>query len=143
MSLEDFELHVVLGTPPEDVYDAWLDPEEHSAFTGGEASIEPRVGGAFTAWDGYVTGRTMALEPGRRIVQSWRTTDFEPDDADSEIEVLFDADGAGGTRLTLRHSKIPAGQGDRYAQGWREFYFDPMVEYFSPMDDFKKMLAGD
>ncbi|MEY3011427.1 MAG: hypothetical protein RIT45_162 [Pseudomonadota bacterium] len=140
MSLESFELHVQLGTPPDQVYQAWLDAEEHTDFTGGEATVDPRVGGVFTAGDGYIQGRTLELEPERRIVQSWRTSDFEETDADSRLELFFDADGEGGCKLTLRHTDLPAGQGARYEQGWREFYFTPMVEYFAALDDVVAML---
>ncbi len=125
----EFTVDDEVPTSPQDVYDAWMSSERHTAMTGGEASIEPRVDGAFTAWDGYIEGRTLALEPARRIVQAWRTSDFRPDDPDSEIEVTLEP-VAGGTRITLRHSKIPDGQ-TGYEQGWRDNYFDPMREYFA------------
>ena len=47
------------------------------------ASTEP--GAAFTAWDNYIWGRNLVLDPNRRIVQSWRTTQFHTDDPDSQI----------------------------------------------------------
>ena len=142
MSTESFELHITLATPPDQVFDAWLDAEEHSDFTGGEAQIDPEVGGSYSAWDGYITGKTLVKEAPRRIVQSWRTSDFAEDDGDSEIELTFDHDGAGGTKLTLQHRAIPAGQSARYEQGWREFYFATMAEYFSDTSEFAKALAG-
>jgi uncharacterized protein YndB with AHSA1/START domain len=62
---------------PADVFAAWLDSVAHGAMTGrGRAKIDPRVGGAHTAWNGYIQGETLELEPGRRIVQSWRTSEF-------------------------------------------------------------------
>lgn len=135
MTTDAFELHTILGTPADQVYGAWLDAEEHTDFSGGEATCDARVGGAFTAWDGYIEGRNLELEEGRRIVQSWRTSDFDEGDADSRLELLFEDDGCGGCRLTLRHTELPTGQGARYEQGWREFYFAPMAEYFAAMDE--------
>lgn len=121
---------VIPGVTPQRVYDAWLDADAHSAMTGSEyARIVPSVGGAYTVWDEYVWGRNVALEPGRRIVQSWRTTDFAADDPDSQIEVTFEA-ADGGTRVTIAHSGIPDGQ-EHYRDGWREYYFEPMKVYFS------------
>jgi hypothetical protein len=38
----------------------------HSAMTSAEAHVDPSVGGTFDAWEG-ITGRTLTLEPGRRI----------------------------------------------------------------------------
>src|ERR1035437_1777404 len=50
-----------------------MSSDGHSAMTGAPATIDPQLGGAFEEWDGYIAGRTLLLESGRRIVQSWRT----------------------------------------------------------------------
>jgi uncharacterized protein YndB with AHSA1/START domain len=134
---ESFEVSTVLPAEPEQVYRAWLDSAGHTAFTGGQAEVEARVGGRFTAWDGYIEGRTLEMQPpgalssGRlRILQSWRTTEFPAGSPDSRLEVLLEK-ARGGTRITLKHSDIPAGQGAEYAQGWADHYFTPMMRYFS------------
>jgi uncharacterized protein YndB with AHSA1/START domain len=116
---------------PERVYQAWLDSREHARFTGGEAKVDPTIGGEFAAWDGYISGRNLELEPGRRIVQSWRTTEFPDGAEDSRLEVLLEAIET-GTRVTLIHTNIPAGDGRKYELGWHDFYFDPMKKYFRP-----------
>ncbi len=118
-----------LPAPPADVYDAWMSSDGHAAMTGGGAEIDPRQGGAFTAWDGYIQGTTLELEPGRRIVQTWRTADFAPDDPESRIEVLLEPED-GGTLFTLRHTDIPDGQSG-YEEGWRDNYVEPMRAYFT------------
>ncbi|MBM3947418.1 MAG: hypothetical protein FJ315_08510, partial [SAR202 cluster bacterium] len=114
---------------PQQVYEAWLSSEEHAAFTGDEATIDPRVGGRFTAHGGYIQGTTLELEPYSRMLQSWRSTDFHDAAEDSLLEVLLEA-VRGGTRLTLVHTNIPDGQGEEYEQGWKDFYFEPMGQYF-------------
>ena len=101
------------------------------AMTGAEARVDPAVGGAFDAWDGYITGRTLALEPGRRIVQSWRTSEFTDGHEDSQIEVLLDPVDK-GTRITIRHTNVPDRQTAYEQGGWQDSYFDPMKEYFRP-----------
>lgn len=125
----EFTVSDVLPASPQAVYEAWMSSETHGKMTGGAAEIDPRVGGEFTAGDGYISGRTLALEPGRRIVQSWRTSDFRAADHDSQVEVLLEAVPE-GTRITLHQTKVPDGQSG-YEQGWRDNYFDPMREYFS------------
>ena len=125
-----FKLSTVVPAQPHAVYRAWLDPRRHAAFTGGGvATSEPRPGGAFTAWEGYIQGTYLVLEPGERIVHAWRTTDFPAGAPDSRVEVLFEA-ARGGTRLTVVHAQIPSGQEGDYQAGWSAFYFRPMKKYF-------------
>lgn len=124
-----FEVSTILKASPRRVYDAWLSSKEHGAFTGDKAEIDARVGGAHSAFSGYITGKTVELEPYRRIVQTWRTTEFPEGSHDSRLELTL-KDVAGKTRLTLAHSEIPDGQGPQYEEGWKEHYFQPMDAYF-------------
>ena len=130
---DSFTVLTVLPTSAESVYHAWLDSDEHSHFTGSPAQIDPAVGGSFTAWDGYISGVTLELEPHHRIVQAWRTTDFPKDSPDSRLELILD-EVKDGTKVTLIHTNIPDGQGDEYKQGWEDWYFAPMQVYFRPDD---------
>jgi uncharacterized protein YndB with AHSA1/START domain len=130
MALESIQVSAVIPATPLDVYEAWLDGGRHGAMTGGNATVEPQVGGRHTAWDGYIEGRTLELDPGRRIVQSWRSLDFPVGAGDSRLEISLRAVD-GGTELTILHSEIPEGQGVEYELGWIEHYFRPMAEYFS------------
>jgi hypothetical protein len=52
----------VLPAEPLEVYRAWLDSAGHTAFTGAQAEVQAQVGGRFTAWDGYIEGRTLQME---------------------------------------------------------------------------------
>lgn len=131
MAFDSIEVTDVIPAPRELVYAAWLSSAEHSAMTGSLAEIDPNVNGDFTAWDGYIRGTHLDLDPDRLIVERWRTTDFPDDSPPSRLEIWFDPDESGGTRLTLRHSDLPEGQGDMYRSGWAESYFIPMKAYFS------------
>ena len=126
---EKIQCSIVLPASTEDIYSAWLDSKKHGEFTGDKAKIDPKVGGKFSAWDGYILGKTLELEPFKRIVQTWRTTEFPKDAPDSKLEVLLETEGK-GTRVTLIHTNIPDGQGDMYKQGWEDYYFEPMKRYF-------------
>ncbi|HEX9012312.1 MAG TPA: SRPBCC domain-containing protein [Anaerolineaceae bacterium] len=127
---ETLRLSTTLPAAPEQVYWAWLSSEEHGLFTGSPAEVDPRVEGRFTAWDGYIQGKTLALEPYGRILQSWRTTDFPAESPDSLLEVLIRPDEQGAV-VELIHTEIPDGQGEEYRQGWEEYYLAPMREYFA------------
>jgi activator of HSP90 ATPase len=127
--MEKLTAEIELPVTPEILYHDWLDSNSHSQFTGAAAQIAPEVGGAFTAWDGYISGTTIELESPRRILQQWRTTEFPSDSPDSILEILFIPTDL-GTRLILNHSNIPDGQGDSYFTGWQDYYFEPMLEYY-------------
>lgn len=127
--LETIQLSAILPASPEQIYRDWLSSTGHTAFTGSPAEVDPAVGGRFTAWDGYIAGTNIELEPYRRILQAWRTSEFPTGSPDSRLEVLLEA-VEGGTRLTINHSHIPEGQGAMYAQGWQDFYFSPMRAYY-------------
>lgn len=124
-----FTLTDVIPATPQQIYDAWLDSRGHSRMTGSKAKAAPTEGAAFTAWGGYIKGRNLALEPGRRIVQTWRTTKFTKADPDLQIEVLLDPT-ADGTKLTLHHTNVPDGHTGYQDGGWQEHYLEPMKRYF-------------
>lgn len=125
----EFEVSEWFAVEPKDLYDMWLDSQGHSRLTGAPARVSDKVGGSFEAWDGYIWGRNLKLEPPKRILQAWRTSEFSELDPDSRLEVRLETE-EGGTRLTLYHSRLPA-DGMKYEQGWIDHYFEPMEQYLS------------
>ncbi|MBL8915986.1 MAG: SRPBCC domain-containing protein [Archangium sp.] len=126
---ENISLSDIIPASPERVYTAWLDAEQHGAMTGSTATDEGD--GRFTAWDGYISGRTVSAVPHSKIVQAWRTTEFPTDDPDSILTLHFET-VEGGTKVSVTQENLPDGQGDSYAKGWDEFYFAPMKKHFGP-----------
>ena len=125
-----FTLTASIPASPEEIYQAWLDSLAHSEMTGGEASMSDQIGAEVSAWDGYISGRNIELIPSERIVQAWRTSEFEDEDEDSVITVILEPVGA-ETLLTLEHSNVPDEHKSYEEGGWESNYFEPMVAYFS------------
>jgi uncharacterized protein YndB with AHSA1/START domain len=123
-----FEVEAVIPASPEAIWDAWLSSEGHAAITGAPASASAEVGGTFEAWDGYIAGRNVDLARPRRIVQAWRTAEFDDDEADSRLTITLEPT-EGGTRVHIRHEGLPP-HGQQYEQGWHDHYFAPMTEHF-------------
>jgi uncharacterized protein YndB with AHSA1/START domain len=130
MKKEALRVTSTIPVAPTTLYFAWIDSAHHSAMTGATAKFDPSVGAKFTAWNGYITGKLVILDLGRRIVMSWRTTDFPRDAADSRVEVHFEALGS-STRMLILHTDIPEGQAEKYKEGWNDKYITPMRAYFS------------
>ena len=118
------------GTTAQKIYDAMLSGPKHSKMTGGKATAGTNVGDKFTAWDGYIWGENLELEPAKRIVQSWTTGEFPPNAPASHLEWTF-LERDGGTEVTMIHSGMPADQGASYEKGWVDFYWTPMKAYFA------------
>jgi uncharacterized protein YndB with AHSA1/START domain len=130
MKKEALRVTSTIPVAPTTLYFAWIDSTHHSSMTGQTAKIDPVVGAKYSACDGYVTGKLVILDLGRRIVESWRTTDFPRDAADSRVEVHFETLGQ-STRLLILHTDIPEGQSEKYKALWNERYIGPMRSYFS------------
>lgn len=124
----EFTISDVIPASPDTIYNAWLNSDEHTRMTGGIAKISANLGATFEAWDGYIQGKNLALVSPKRILQHWRTTEFEKTENDSLLEITLNSE-EGGTRVTIRHSDLPD-HGMQYRQGWIDAYFIPMKDYF-------------
>ena len=130
--MNGFTLSEVIAARPAELYQAWMSSEGHTRMTGSPARVDGQAGGEFSAWDGYISGKTLELTPDRRIVQAWRTSEFPDAAPDSRLELYLE-EVTEGTRVTLTHSHLPADQVESYRQGWEDFYFKPMKAYFESL----------
>jgi activator of HSP90 ATPase len=115
------------------VYDSLLNSDTHSAFTSSHCDCSEKVGDAYSAYDEYITGRNVELGHGRKIVQTWRTTEFPEDSEDSILEIELENKDK-DCELKLTQTRIPEGQGKQYEIGWFEHYFEPMAAFYSDND---------
>lgn len=120
---------VIPHASPEDVYLAYMDSQKHAEFTGASASIEAFVGGRFMAWEGYIVGKILELEEGKRVVQDWATTEWPEGYAPSRVELDFKP-VRDGTEITLVQTDVPEEDAVAYDEGWFEFYWEPLKAYF-------------
>jgi activator of HSP90 ATPase len=109
-----------------DVYEALMDANKHSEFTGGVAKISRKVGGKFSIYDGEIDGENLELVPDQKIVQSWRYSDWPEGHYSTATFSLEKIEG--GTRLTFTQKDVPDDQYEDIKQGWRDYYWKPMKE---------------
>ena len=79
----------VIPASPQQVYEAYVEAKKHSQFTGSKATGKAAVGGKFTAWAGYIFGKNLELEVGKRVVQEWTTTEWPKGYPPSKLELTF------------------------------------------------------
>jgi activator of HSP90 ATPase len=123
---------VTIPAKPVQVYDAFINPLKHAAFTGAKASGEAVEGGAFSAWDGYITGTYVKLQRARQILAEWKTSEWPTGYPPSQLALSF-KDSDAGTLVSMVHSDVPMSQVDAYRQGWTDYYWTPLKEYFAPV----------
>ena len=120
---------VTIRASPNAVFDALMSTKAHAAFTGASARISPKVGGKFSAWDGYIHGTNLELVRGRRILQAWVPTEATwPEGHESIVRIDLRATST-GTRLTFTHEKVPTEHMGHLARGWKDHYWAPLKAY--------------
>ncbi len=113
-----------LPAPPDRLFDMYLDPQSHAAFTGAPVTIGPHAGAAFRAFDGALSGIILHVEPKRLIVQTWRSTHFLPESMNSVLILSFFPEPAGG-RVELVHVNVADEDFAGVSQGWEKHYWGP------------------
>jgi activator of HSP90 ATPase len=121
---------------PQKIYQALLSSKEFSdctkksftIFSEKSATIDPKVGGAFSLFDGHIIGRILELVPDRRIVEAWRVVDWP---AGKYSIAQFELTSSGpGTHLVFDHIGFPEGLKEHLATGWQQHYWDALNKYF-------------
>lgn len=92
-------------------------------------SIDREVGGAFTLFGGYVTGRHLEMVRNERLVQAWRAGSWGAGDY-SVVRFVLLAQGA-QSKLVFDHRGFPDAQGASLAYGWRAHYWEPLTKFLA------------
>jgi activator of HSP90 ATPase len=109
---------------PHRIYEMLMDSKQHAKFSGAKASISRKVGGKFTAYDGWIHGKNLELVKDKKIVQSWRGADW-PAKCWSTVTYKLSKSGS-GTKLNFTHSGVPADKYNDIKSGWKEHYWEKM-----------------
>jgi activator of HSP90 ATPase len=114
---------------PQRIYEVLLDSKQFSACTAMPAEIDPKVGGAFSAFGGIIVGRNVELIPAQRIVQAWRPADWAPG---IYSLVKFELKPqASATKIILDHTGFPEGHFNSLSDGWKSHYWDPLKKFLA------------
>ncbi|PQJ10430.1 hypothetical protein CJD36_010655 [Flavipsychrobacter stenotrophus] len=129
----DFELEIFLSGKPARTMQLLTDPELIRKWSGEEGIAEPKEGGKFEMFDGWVTGKVLKAEE-KELVVTWLPGDWEAGTPPSEVHFLLKPYGA-GTLVKLKHTGFPSEkESDSHKSGWSDFYFDPMEDFMLIID---------
>ena len=118
----------MIKASPHEIFEALMDSKKHSEFTGGKVIISRKVNGKFSAYDDYATGKNLQIIKDKKIVQTWKASDWEPSE---NSKVVFDLKKVkNGTKIEFTQYNLP----DRFykgiSKGWKEHYWEKLKDYF-------------
>lgn len=118
---------VILPAPAEVLFQMYLDPAAHAAFTGFPVEIGAEAGAPFHAFSKQISGQILAIVEPQLIVQSWRSVKFHDDDADSTLILTFTSEPnkARHGRIDLVHLDVPEHDFRDVTEGWHKHYWNP------------------
>jgi len=119
---------ISLKATPHDIYEALMDSIKHTDFSEAKAVISRDIGGKFTTFDGWASGKNIELVQDKKIVQTWRGADW-PEDHYSTITFALKQKGK-ETILDFTQTEIPMELYDDIKQGWIDWYWDKLKTYF-------------
>ncbi len=117
-----------LPAAPGRLFDMYLDPQAHAAFTGAPVTIGAKAGAPFSAFGGMISGSVLHVEPKRLIVMKWRSMNFPADSVDSVLVLTFIPEPE-GARIELAHINVPEVDFAGVSHGWEKYYWTPWRAY--------------
>ncbi len=139
---EAIHQEVIFKAPRKKVYEALTDAKQFEKVVqlsaavksgmvppGKPGEISRELGGAFSLFGGYISGRQLVLIPEKRIVQAWRAGSWEPDEYSIANFVLSDQDA--DTKLIFDHAGFPNNQAQHLAEGWHVNYWEPLAKFLA------------
>ena len=119
---------VTFSAAPAQVYQSLMNAAQHAKFTDAPAEIDARVGGAWSAYGGRISGQNIELVDGARIVQTWRAGNW-PAGVHTLVKLELSAAGS-GTKVVLDHDALTDEQVPHIDAGWERMYWEPMRKFF-------------
>jgi len=107
----------------------YMDSRKHAASTGAPAKLSRKVGGAWRAHGGAISGKNLQIIPGKQIVQAWRAGFWKKDEL-SVLVMTFEK-APGGVVVEIVHVGVPQHNQKGVRNGWPKYYWKPWKKYLN------------
>lgn len=125
--MKDFKKYYIIPATPEEVYLALTTPTTIHLWSGEPAEMSTVPGSEFSMWDGSITGKNIAFEKDKMIVQQWYFGD-RPEESIVTIKLHPHKEG---TSMEVRHTNIPNEDYENIVSGWEEEYYLALLDFYS------------
>lgn len=119
-------------TTAEEMYQTFTDPSRIAAFTRSPPKVfeGAQEGGKFELFGGNVSGEYLELESPKKIVQSWRLSQW-PAGHYSKLKIEFDQNDVDHvTTMRVTWDGVPIGQEEVTKRNWLEYYIKSIKATF-------------
>jgi activator of HSP90 ATPase len=126
--MKTFKKAFKINAEPSDVYSALTNPYTIELWTGYPAVMNTEPGSEFSLWEGDITGKNLEFIQDKKIVQEW----YFGDQLQKSVATITITPDRENSVITVEHSNIPDEEFNNIAEGWREYYFDAISNFFNP-----------
>ena len=126
--MKTFKKNFRINAEPSDVYSALTNPYTIGLWSGYPAIMSEEPGSEFSLWEGDITGKNLEFVKDRKIVQEW----YFGDQKEKSIVTITIQSDREDSQVTVEHTNIPDDDFEDIAEGWREYYFGAIMNFFNP-----------
>ena len=124
--MKDFKKYYIIPASPEDIFIALTNPATIQLWSGDPAEMSTEPGSEFSLWEGSISGRNLAFETSKMIVQEWYFGDQE----EASIVTIKLHPHKHGSSVELTHTNIPDEEYINITEGWNHNYFGMLEEFY-------------
>jgi activator of HSP90 ATPase len=124
--MKTYHKYYKIKAKPDEVYNALVKPFAIALWSGEPAKMEEKAGTEFSLFGGDISGINLEFVPNEKIVQEW---DFG-EQKDKSIVTIILREEKLFTNIELTHTNIPADAWDDMVNGWDNYYFGGLREFF-------------
>ncbi|MFN8242270.1 MAG: SRPBCC domain-containing protein [Bacteroidales bacterium] len=126
--MKTFKKTFRINAEPSDVYSALTNPYTIELWSGYPAIMSETAGSEFSLWEGDITGINLEFVKDRKIVQEW----FFGEQTEKSVATITINPEGEDSSVTVEHTNIPDDDFQDISEGWREFYFGAIQNFFNP-----------
>jgi len=118
--------HYFINATPEEVFAAITNPFTIELWSGYPAQMEAKEGTEFSIFDGDISGRNISITENKQLVQEW----YFGDRPEQSIVTINLQPHQEGTKVNLEHTNVPDEEVEEFKDGWNEYYWGAIKEFF-------------
>lgn len=126
--MKTFKKTFKINAEPSDVYSTLTNPYTIELWSGYPAVMSEIPGSEFSLWEGDITGKNLEFIKDKKVMQEWYFGEL----AEKSIVTIDIQSDRENSQVTVEHTNIPDNDFADIAEGWREYYFGAIMNFFNP-----------